>query len=695
MIDNMSGKIIGATVGMGLPKPNLMQDNPLKGDYVKGRAEFIAEAQKYRGNTIYYIGEEVEFPVDGEVVYSARPDSLSDDGRGVKEGDFIISSNNVVCKVTGVSSNYVSYEPIGKIGSQDAVIIPYATDVSYSAAEVFDLINSGVPVYVAKGAEYYKPILVAPSRIEYGYHMISGTEEDGYWLDFHMVTHSGNQLVNYRYKRLNSKGLCIYKDGALADVYDGTEDVFVDIPSDKHINELIDKKVVSGGSISHSWNGTVLTITSASGTSSVDLKGDSAGIEWDDEIEIAKDVQVVSTGTTGTIETVGYSEGNDIKAGDVLIVHFDGDKRIYTLVESGNGYFFASDETYTVSVRDMPDGRQSVNVGTPPGEHTVSVYLESRLNARPGQIVAVSEVDEKGNPISFKTVDGGEVSGGGSSIFVVRLDDNYVADKTNEEIYEAFLAGIPGYLLITAMVEDGGIELVLHPVSITSNYAAFMAVFDGSAISVIITPDGVTPKVTPIANAESLDMMWGRVENIEKNYQTKAQVEAIVDTALEGFDVPGGSGGYPETLNVITLATGVIASGQAANVGFDTGLTYADFKDYDWFEICLHGTSDVGAPAFSFYNWERPELWRRFGFGTGRCKILLKKIAKNIYEGFACNGNISPFKIDTYSSDVNYTLPRSRVTMGLKWADTDKLYIIANKDTTADINFTVTGINFA
>ena len=38
-------KIIGNTVGMGLPKPNLMQDDPRKGDYVKGKSEFILAVQ--------------------------------------------------------------------------------------------------------------------------------------------------------------------------------------------------------------------------------------------------------------------------------------------------------------------------------------------------------------------------------------------------------------------------------------------------------------------------------------------------------------------------------------------------------------------------------------------------------------------------------------------------------------------------
>lgn len=34
-------KIIGNTVGTSLPKPNLMQTDPKKGDYVKGKSEFL------------------------------------------------------------------------------------------------------------------------------------------------------------------------------------------------------------------------------------------------------------------------------------------------------------------------------------------------------------------------------------------------------------------------------------------------------------------------------------------------------------------------------------------------------------------------------------------------------------------------------------------------------------------------------
>lgn len=45
-------KIIGNTVGLGRPKPNLMQNDPTKGDYVKGKEEFLAQAGAGSGQNL-------------------------------------------------------------------------------------------------------------------------------------------------------------------------------------------------------------------------------------------------------------------------------------------------------------------------------------------------------------------------------------------------------------------------------------------------------------------------------------------------------------------------------------------------------------------------------------------------------------------------------------------------------------------
>lgn len=51
----MSGKIVGATVGSTLPKPNLMQTDPTKGDYVKGKEEFIKQFTSSSAGSVCHV----------------------------------------------------------------------------------------------------------------------------------------------------------------------------------------------------------------------------------------------------------------------------------------------------------------------------------------------------------------------------------------------------------------------------------------------------------------------------------------------------------------------------------------------------------------------------------------------------------------------------------------------------------------
>lgn len=48
----MKRKIIGVTVGSPLPKPNLMQTDPTKGDYVKGKEKFLEQVKIETDNTL-------------------------------------------------------------------------------------------------------------------------------------------------------------------------------------------------------------------------------------------------------------------------------------------------------------------------------------------------------------------------------------------------------------------------------------------------------------------------------------------------------------------------------------------------------------------------------------------------------------------------------------------------------------------
>lgn len=67
-------KIIGGTVGMGLPKPNLMQTDPTKGDFVKGKDKFLAQ-----------VGGGLSITDDGKgnvTIASTGAVSITDDGNG-------------------------------------------------------------------------------------------------------------------------------------------------------------------------------------------------------------------------------------------------------------------------------------------------------------------------------------------------------------------------------------------------------------------------------------------------------------------------------------------------------------------------------------------------------------------------------------------------------------------------------------
>ena len=47
-------KIIGNTVGTTTPKPNLMQTNPAKGDFVKGKEKFLEQVEFETDKTLRF-----------------------------------------------------------------------------------------------------------------------------------------------------------------------------------------------------------------------------------------------------------------------------------------------------------------------------------------------------------------------------------------------------------------------------------------------------------------------------------------------------------------------------------------------------------------------------------------------------------------------------------------------------------------
>ena len=64
----MNGKIIGATVGTQLPKPNFKQTDPTKGDYIKNKPDF--DGLKSRVDALEQAGGGSDIAVDNTLTIS-------------------------------------------------------------------------------------------------------------------------------------------------------------------------------------------------------------------------------------------------------------------------------------------------------------------------------------------------------------------------------------------------------------------------------------------------------------------------------------------------------------------------------------------------------------------------------------------------------------------------------------------------
>lgn len=105
----MKRKIIGNTVGMGLPKPNLMQTDPSKGDFVKGKEEFLKRMNK-DGYSIFYANADYTYKesTDGSIiinVFRIERSYILDNGRDIQIGDLIVFKDLSLGRVSGFTEN--------------------------------------------------------------------------------------------------------------------------------------------------------------------------------------------------------------------------------------------------------------------------------------------------------------------------------------------------------------------------------------------------------------------------------------------------------------------------------------------------------------------------------------------------------------------------------------------------------------
>lgn len=109
-----------------------------------------------------------------------------------------------------------------------------------------------------------------------------GTPSGGHVLteaDIDTIADRAAKKVNVPVKLPNPHAITF--NGAVSATYDGSAGVTIEIPegaSGEQVAQAVSKymaeNMVEGGYVLHDWNGTTLTITTASGSSSMDLKGE-------------------------------------------------------------------------------------------------------------------------------------------------------------------------------------------------------------------------------------------------------------------------------------------------------------------------------------------------------------------------------------------------------------------------------------
>lgn len=137
------------------------------------------------------------------------------------------------------------------------------------------------------------------------------------------------------------------------------------------------------------------------------------------------------------------------------------------------------------------------------------------------------------------------------------------ADKTNAEMYEAYLAARPAYLLVWI----DGIPYILQPFLVLPDMAVFSANSGTMAMVVRIINDEVSIEYQELAKREEIPAVPENVSAFynDKGYQTAAEVESIVEEAMKDMPAGGGGSNAWELINTITLEEDVVA----ADVKFD------------------------------------------------------------------------------------------------------------------------------
>lgn len=196
----------------------------------------------------------------------------------------------------------------------------------------------------------------------------------------------------------------------------------------------------------------------------------------------------------------------------------------------------------------------------------------------------------------------------------------------------------------------------------------------------------------PIANNEVL----GGVMPIAKTTEMSQGVGVDENGRLFTFPSGNSSTNSYTNIRIDKLASGTIESGTTANTAIETGVSYDVLREYDMFEICMYGASDQG--TWSIYpQGGNTNPWARISWGTGRSKVVFKKLFEDYYEPYYKD------KVNTEIISITPTAPYLNTMMYKSMSYLMKLdsyykgktiMLLSSTDITADIAWAITACKF-
>ena len=158
-------KVIGNTVGMGLPKPDLSQTDPRKGDFVKGKdkiTEAVNAALAQAKASGEFDGADGKDGKDGQDGYTPQKGVDYFDGENGSDGKDGKTPVKGTDYFTAADKQEMAEQAAQMVDIPEGVLVVNITDdmSSHSPAEVWAHLDSGGSVYCLDGAEVYHPLIV-------------------------------------------------------------------------------------------------------------------------------------------------------------------------------------------------------------------------------------------------------------------------------------------------------------------------------------------------------------------------------------------------------------------------------------------------------------------------------------------------------------------------------------------------------